>query len=57
MLGGPGSDYVTQLVLHSGAEARLLEQSGMWAKLDLSGEGLSGWVPASTIEHVAINEG
>lgn len=57
ILGGPGSDYVSQLVLHSGAEARLLEQRGLWAKIDLSGEGLTGWVPNSAIEKVEIGGG
>jgi len=50
---GPGSHYVTEFTLHSGAEVSLLEERGNWVRLALPGQDLEGWVPASTVEDVA----
>ena len=50
---GPGTQYVTEFVLHNGSEARLLEIRGNWVRLALSGDELQGWIPADAIE--AIN--
>ena len=49
---GPGSQYVTEFTLHSGAEVDLLESSGNWARLVAPGTDLEGWVPASAVEAV-----
>lgn len=50
---GPGTQYVTEFTLHSGAEVSLIETQGSWVRLTLPGSELEGWVPASGIE--AIN--
>ncbi len=50
---GPGTQYATAFSLHNGAEVRLLETRGSWARLVLPGSDLEGWVPASAVESVA----
>lgn len=50
---GPGTQYVTEFVLHNGSEAHLLETRGNWVRLALAGNELQGWVPTDAIE--AIN--
>ena len=47
---GPGSQYVTEFVLHSGAEVSLIEQRGSWIRLTLPGGETQGWAPARTVE-------
>lgn len=54
VLSGPGSQYVTEFTLHSGAEVSLIETRGEWARLALPGDQLQGWVPAGTV--VAVVE-
>ena len=49
---GPGSQYITEFTLHSGAEARLLETRANWVRLALPGRQLQGWVPAGAAEEV-----
>jgi tetratricopeptide (TPR) repeat protein len=49
---GPGTQYVTEFALHNGAEARLLETRGNWARLMLADNALQGWVPANAVEIV-----
>jgi hypothetical protein len=49
---GPGSQYVTEFTLHSGAEVNLVETRGSWVRLALPGGELEGWVPASAVEAV-----
>jgi tetratricopeptide (TPR) repeat protein len=50
---GPGLQYVTEFSLHSGAEVRLVDVQGSWARLSLPGGDLDGWVPANAIEPVS----
>jgi tetratricopeptide (TPR) repeat protein len=49
---GPGSQYVTEFTLHSGAEVDLVETRGNWVRLALPGDELEGWVPASAVASV-----
>ena len=49
---GPGSQYVTEFVLHSGAEVSLLEQRENWARLALPGGKAQGWVPTDAVVRV-----
>jgi hypothetical protein len=49
---GPGWHYVTEFTLCGGAEVRLVEVRGNWARLSLPSGELEGWVPASTVERV-----
>jgi hypothetical protein len=50
---GPGTQYVTEFELHSGAEIDLLESRGSWKRLSIPGDdGLEGWVPATAVEAV-----
>lgn len=49
---GPGSQYVTEFTLHSGAELNLVETRGSWVRLALPGGDLEGWVPADAVEAV-----
>jgi hypothetical protein len=49
---GPGSQYVTEFALHSGAEVDLLETRGNWVRLALPGGELEGWAPASAVESI-----
>jgi len=49
---GPGSQYVTEFTLHSGAEVDLVEMRANWIRLALPGGELEGWVPANSIESV-----
>ena len=49
---GPGSQYVIEFTLHSGAEVDLVEARGNWVRLALPGAELEGWVPAGAIEPV-----
>ena len=53
---GPGSHYVNVFTLHPGAEANLLEKRGSWVRLEIPGEELQGWVQASTVEQVGLEE-
>ena len=54
VVSGPGSQYVTEFALHSGAEASLIEQRGNWVRLALLDGQLQGWVPASAVEQVTL---
>lgn len=47
---GPGSQYLTEFTLHSGAEVNLIETRGNWVRLALPGSGSEGWVPAAAVE-------
>ena len=54
---GPGEQYLTEFILHSGAEVSLLEQRPAWLRLMLPGfagqnEDLQGWVPVEAVERV-----
>jgi hypothetical protein len=52
---GPGSQYVTEFVLHSGTEVSLVETRGNWVRLAVSGGELQGWVPEGAVETVATS--
>jgi len=45
---GPGTDYLTEFLLHAGAEVRVVEQRADWARVTLPGD-LQGWVPAESV--------
>jgi hypothetical protein len=49
---GPGSQYVTEFTLRSGAEVNLVETRGSWVRLALPGGELEGWVPTGAVEAV-----
>jgi len=51
---GPGSQYVTEFTLHSGAEVSLVETRENWVRLAVADSQLQGWVPANAIETVAM---
>ncbi|MCP4542339.1 MAG: tetratricopeptide repeat protein [Chloroflexi bacterium] len=46
---GPGTDYLAEFSLHTGAEVRVLEQRDDWARIALPGD-LQGWVPGETVK-------
>ena len=50
---GPGSQYVTEFTLHSGAEVHLVETRGNWVRLALPGDEIEGWAPASAVASVS----
>lgn len=52
--GGPGmpDQYLTEFILHSGAEVRLLEKRDQWRRIVL--DELQGWVPAAAVEPVIL---
>jgi tetratricopeptide (TPR) repeat protein len=54
--GGPGSSerYPVEFRLHSGTEARLVDQQNGWYHISLS-NNLQGWLPVETIEFVEDN--
>ncbi len=51
---GPGDGYVTEFELHAGAEARLIEERGSWARVALPNGDLQGWAPAAAVERVSL---
>ena len=55
VLSGPGDQYITEFVLHSGAKVTLLEDRGGWVRLSLPGEQLQGWVEGIHVEMVSLN--
>jgi tetratricopeptide (TPR) repeat protein len=48
---GPGEDYQPYFLLHAGAELRVEELQGGWAKISISADR-KGWLPASAIERI-----
>jgi tetratricopeptide (TPR) repeat protein len=48
VFSGAGIDYFAMFSVSEGAEMRVLEQSGIWAKIELP-DGQIGWVRISTI--------
>jgi tetratricopeptide (TPR) repeat protein len=44
---GPGSDYLTEFLLHTGTEVRVVEERAEWLRIALPGD-LQGWVPAQS---------
>ena len=51
---GPGNSYRRLSTLHEGAEARVLDRRGSWAKIELFDAGRQGWVEARAVETVGI---
>jgi cytochrome c-type biogenesis protein CcmH/NrfG len=49
---GPGTQYVTEVALHGGAEVGLREARGSWVRLVLPGGEMEGWVPADAVQAV-----
>jgi uncharacterized protein YraI len=54
---GPGSQYLTEFILHSGAEVSLVDTRGNWVRVALPGADLQGWVPAGAVEAIAKHSG
>jgi tetratricopeptide (TPR) repeat protein len=52
VLSGPGTQYVTEFTIHSGAEVRLIDSREGWTRLALPGGEFQGWVPSTTLETV-----
>ena len=48
----PGNEYVTQYHLSSGAEVRISETNGEWARLSTPGDAIQSWIPLETVELV-----
>ena len=55
VVSGPGSRYTPEFTLHAGAEMGLVERRGAWARIALPGGSLQGWVPAASVEEVAVS--
>ena len=55
VVSGPGSRYTPEFTLHAGAETGLVERRGAWARIALPGGSLQGWVPAASVEEVAVS--
>ena len=55
VVSGPGSRYTPAFTLHAGAETGLVERRGAWARIALPGGSLQGWVPAASVEEVAVS--
>ena len=55
VVSGPGARYTPEFTLHAGTEAGLVEKRGAWARIALPGGSLQGWVPAASIEEVAVS--
>ncbi len=51
VLSGAGIDYFSMFNLYTGAEVRIVEQRGIWAKIHLS-DGREGWVRINSIAKV-----
>jgi tetratricopeptide (TPR) repeat protein len=47
---GPSQQNITEFTLTNGTEVELLETRDNWVQLNLPNTGVSGWVPANTIE-------
>jgi hypothetical protein len=52
---GPGTDYIAEFSLHSGAEIRVLEYRSGWTRIALPGD-LQGWVPGDAVEQVSTRK-
>ena len=48
---GPGTDYLIEFTLHTGAEVSVLEQRSAWVRIALPGN-LQGWVPDEVVEAI-----
>lgn len=48
---GPGTDYLIEFSLHTGAEVRVLERRSAWVRIALPGN-LQGWVPDGVVENL-----
>ena len=55
VVSGPGSRYTPEFTLHAGTETGLVERRGAWARIALPGGSLQGWVPAASVEEVAVS--
>ena len=55
VVSGPGNRYTPEFTLHAGAETGLVERRGAWARITLPGGSLQGWVPAASVEEVAVS--
>ncbi|MEM7034888.1 MAG: SH3 domain-containing protein [Chloroflexota bacterium] len=53
IMSGPGSQYVVEFTLHSGAEISVLEERANWMRITLPGGQLQGWVESSTVVSIS----
>ena len=54
----PQIGFTTDLALSSGAEVRISETMGSWARISAAGETLDSWIPLESLEMVtAISPG
>jgi tetratricopeptide (TPR) repeat protein len=53
----PGSEKPSGISLNSGAEVKLIDIQGEWAKLSLSNDLFEGWIPLSSVETVSVIRG
>ena len=51
---GPGTQYVSEVTLHGGAEVTTIESRGAWTRLELPVGEVQGWVPERAVERVAV---
>ena len=49
VLSGPGQQYAIQFLLHDGAEIFIMEERANWARIELSGGKMQGWVENNRI--------
>jgi len=51
---GPGPQYPTQFILHSGTAVHILDQHPQWTRIALPGNQLQGWVPVGAVAAVTL---
>lgn len=51
----PGNDFNTDFEIVAGSPVELIEQQGEWILLSGPGDTYQGWVPAESVETIALN--
>jgi hypothetical protein len=51
----PGDDFNTGFEIFAGSAVEVIEQQGEWIHLSGPGDTYRGWVPAGTVETIALN--
>jgi hypothetical protein len=52
----PGDEFNTDFEIVAGSSVELIEQQGEWIHLSGPGDTYRGWVPAGTVETIALNQ-
>ena len=52
VFSGPGEDTIAEFNLHAGAQVKLIERRGQWARLALPGDQFQGWAPVEALEAI-----